>query len=90
MIEPFCSLVGYSFLCHECLDPLTPNDIYWGRTAPLTSKRCILYIMYLYYIVLLLFILYYIFIQQIEVMNILNMVYTLCFFLVKMQFVSQF
>jgi len=23
---------------------LTPNDPYWGRTAPLTSKRCILYI----------------------------------------------
>ena len=26
------------------LNPLTPNDIYRGRTAPLTSKRCILYI----------------------------------------------
>jgi hypothetical protein len=25
-------------------DPLTPNDPYSGRTAPLTSKRCILYI----------------------------------------------
>jgi len=24
--------------------PLTPNDDYNGRTAPLTSKRCILYI----------------------------------------------
>ena len=24
--------------------PLTPNDYYSGRTAPLTSKRCILYI----------------------------------------------
>ena len=24
--------------------PLTPNDTYRGRTAPLTSKRCILYI----------------------------------------------
>ena len=23
---------------------LTPNDLYIGRTAPLTSKRCILYI----------------------------------------------
>jgi len=23
---------------------LTPNDSYMGRTAPLTSKRCILYI----------------------------------------------
>jgi len=31
---------------------------------------------------------FYIFIQQIEVLNILNMVYTLRFFLFKMQFVS--
>jgi len=26
------------------LNPVTPNDHYRGRTAPLTSKRCILYI----------------------------------------------
>jgi len=26
------------------LNPLKPNDDYSGRTAPLTSKRCILYI----------------------------------------------
>jgi hypothetical protein len=26
------------------ITPLTPNDHYRGRTAPLTSKRCILYI----------------------------------------------
>ena len=26
------------------LNPLTPNDPYMNRTAPLTSKRCILYI----------------------------------------------
>ena len=26
------------------LNPLTPNGHYSGRTAPLTSKRCILYI----------------------------------------------
>jgi len=25
-------------------NPLSPNDYYRGRTAPLTSKRCILYI----------------------------------------------
>ena len=31
---------------------------------------------------------FYIFIQQIYVLNILNMVYTLCFFFFKMQFVS--
>ena len=24
-------------------NPLTPNDHYSGRTAPITSKRCILY-----------------------------------------------
>jgi len=27
-----------------CINPWTPNDYYSGRTAPLTSKRCILYI----------------------------------------------
>ena len=26
------------------INPLTPNDPYMGHTAPLTSKRCILYI----------------------------------------------
>jgi len=26
------------------INPLTPNDPYSGRTAPLTFKRCILYI----------------------------------------------
>jgi hypothetical protein len=30
---------------HEgSVNPLTPNDLYMSRTAPLTSKRCILYI----------------------------------------------
>jgi len=29
---------------HLLVNPLTPNDHYSGRTAPLTSKRCILYI----------------------------------------------
>jgi len=28
----------------ECFNLLTPKDHYSGRTAPLTSKRCILYI----------------------------------------------
>jgi len=26
------------------VNPLKPNDLYVGRTAPLTSRRCILYI----------------------------------------------
>ena len=29
---------------HISLNPLTPNGHYSGRCAPLTSKRCILYI----------------------------------------------
>ena len=29
---------------HPTINRLTPNDPYMGRTAPLTSKRCILYI----------------------------------------------
>ena len=28
----------------HCINHLTPNDDYSGRTAPLTSKCCILYI----------------------------------------------
>ena len=28
----------------SAINPLTPNDLYMGRTAPLTSKFCILYI----------------------------------------------
>ena len=31
-------------LLYKWFKPLTPNDPYSGRTAPLTSKRCILYI----------------------------------------------
>ena len=27
-----------------CVNPVTPNDLYMSRTAPLTSKHCILYI----------------------------------------------
>ena len=29
---------------HSFINPVTPNDHYSGRTAPLTSKHCILYI----------------------------------------------
>jgi hypothetical protein len=35
-----CCLTGIA----DFINPLTPNDHYSGRTAPLTSKRCILYI----------------------------------------------
>jgi hypothetical protein len=38
-----CSLSIYFFIC-DLFNRLTPNDPYMGRTAPLTSKRCILYI----------------------------------------------
>ena len=40
----------HTFIAHNVppldyiLNPLTPNDHYSGRTAPLTSKRCISYI----------------------------------------------
>ena len=60
-----------TFIVHAEVNPLTPNDTYRGRTAPLTSK-----------------VTFYIFIQQIQVQNILNVVYTLRFFLFKMQVVS--
>ena len=29
---------------NHIINPLTPNDLYSGRTALLTSKRCVLYI----------------------------------------------
>jgi len=36
--------LGSEKLAQELINRLTPNDPYSGRTAPLTSKRCILYI----------------------------------------------
>jgi len=36
--------VGRSRRTWKDINPLTSNDPYRGRTAPLTSKRCILYI----------------------------------------------
>ena len=44
-----CLLRGENWVCkesrlHFILNRLTPNDPYMGRTAPLTSKFCILYI----------------------------------------------
>ena len=44
-------LIIYNYILHftyytliYSINPLTPNDTYKGLTAPLTSKRCILYI----------------------------------------------
>jgi len=38
--------VNSGYMPAQCrlFNRLTPNDLYSGRTAPLTSKRCILYI----------------------------------------------
>ena len=36
-------LIFYLWISFSKLNRLTPNDTYMGRTAPLTSKRCILY-----------------------------------------------
>jgi len=54
------------------INPLTPNDDYTGRTAPLTSKRCILYI----------------YSTHIGTEYFKHGIYALRFFLFKMQFVS--
>jgi len=40
----FSYALRHIYLDTPSLNPLTPNDPYWDRTAPLTSKRCILYI----------------------------------------------
>ena len=41
----YCSdIQGELYFRKIHVKPLTPNDPYRGRTAPLTSKRCILYI----------------------------------------------
>jgi len=64
-------LKGYIHCILQAVNPLTLNDPYRGRIAPLTSKRFILYI----------------YSKNIDT-EYLNMVYTLRFFLFKMQFVS--
>ena len=43
-VVPSGAVWSYCVLLLEILNPLTPNDHYSGRTAPLASKRCILYI----------------------------------------------
>ena len=37
------SILRYTYIS-ALINRLTPNDLYMGRTAPLTSKHCILYI----------------------------------------------
>jgi len=54
------------------INPLTPNDHYSSRTAPLTSKRCILYI----------------YSTNIGTEYFKHDIYSPFFFLLKMQFVS--
>ena len=54
------------------INPLTPNDYYNGRTAPLTSKRFILYI----------------YSTNISTEYFKRGIYSLFFFLFKMQLVS--
>jgi len=39
-----CAKIKKKLFRHQKVNPLTPNDPYSGRTAPLTSKRYILYI----------------------------------------------
>jgi len=43
-VNKFASNVQYLKCIYLLFNPLTPNDTYRGRTAPLTSKCCILYI----------------------------------------------
>ena len=39
-----CGFYTKTTVLDQIFNPLTPNDLYMSRTAPLTSKRCILYI----------------------------------------------
>ena len=41
--ELMSKLIVHTNICTR-INRLTPNDSYMGRIAPLTSKRCILYI----------------------------------------------
>jgi hypothetical protein len=44
MLKPPTAIFSVNNKRAVTVNPLTPNDNYSGRTAPLTSKRCILYI----------------------------------------------
>jgi hypothetical protein len=39
-----CRYTDWAILAHWDINRLTPDDPYMGLTAPLTSKRCILYV----------------------------------------------
>jgi hypothetical protein len=43
-MKPFLVVQKHKQYKIYVVNPLTPNDLYMSRTAPLTSKRCILYI----------------------------------------------
>ena len=65
------SVVPHNTISYN-INPLTPNDPYSGRTAPLTSKRCIVYI----------------YSTNTGTEYFKNVIYSPFFFLFKMQFVS--
>ena len=71
-IKPFSYLHCCTVHFVESFNRLTPNDPYIGRTAPLTSKRCILYI----------------YSTNIGTEYFKHALYSPFFFLFKMQFVS--
>ena len=43
-VLPIYRIDMHGYRKNNLINRLTPNDPYMGRTAPLTSKRCILYI----------------------------------------------
>jgi len=44
MMTNSCVYFNVTYPIKFYINPLTPNDPYMGRTAPLTSRCCILYI----------------------------------------------
>ena len=66
------TLINAAGEVQSSVNRLTPNDPYMGRTAPLTSKRCILYV----------------YSTNIGTEYFKHALYSPFFFLFKMQFVS--
>ena len=66
------TLVKYIQKHKRVINPLTPNELYMSRTAPLTCKRCILYI----------------YSTNVGTEYFKHALYSPFFFLFKMQFVS--